>query len=326
MRRKRSLEKQYNKWGIIFSIPFVLAFLIFHLWPMANTVLYAFCDLKHTAVIDNPQLLVSKGLPWYKNFADLFKTSSFWIALRHTFKFWILQTIPEFILAFWLAAMMTDRRLKIKGRSIFKSAFFFPNLMTGTTLGYLILVNVITSMITVVITLLTAASMNGFGVTEADFELLLSEHFQIIVVGIFKHIGITFIYAIVGVTSVPVELFEAAELDGSSRLHTFFHITLPSMRPILFFIVIISIVDGLGISEIPDMIGDTYSVMRTSLTLMSYLQNILGMGNAYDRASAFCLVMLAMSAAMSALVYFFLIRDKYDAKLKRQMKKKMAGN
>ena len=98
------------------------------------------------------------------------------------------------------------------------------------------------------------------------------------------------------------------------------------MRPILFFIVIISIVDGLGISEIPDMIGDTYSVMRTSLTLMSYLQNILGMGNAYDRASAFCLVMLAMSAAMSALVYFFLIRDKYDAKLKRQMKKKMAGN
>ena len=326
MRRKRSLEKQYNKWGIIFSIPFIVAFLIFHLWPMANTVLYAFCDLKHTAIIDNPQLLVSKGLPWYKNFADLFKTSSFWIALRHTFKFWILQTIPEFILAFWLAAMMTDRRLKIKGRSLFKSAFFFPNLMTGTTLGYLILVNVITSMITVVITLLTAASMNGFGVTEADFELLLSEHFQIIVVGIFNHIGITFIYAIVGVTSVPVELFEAAELDGSSRLHTFFHITLPSMRPILFFIVIISIVDGLGISEIPDMIGDTYSVMRTSLTLMSYLQNILGMGNAYDRASAFCLVMLAMSAAMSALVYFFLIRDKYDAKLKRQMKKKMAGN
>lgn len=325
MRRKRSLEKQYNKWGIIFSIPFIVAFLIFHLWPMANTVLYAFCDLKHTAIIDNPQLLVSKGLPWYKNFADLFKTSSFWIALRHTFKFWILQTIPEFILAFWLAAMMTDRRLKIKGRSLFKSAFFFPNLMTGTTLGYLILVNVITSMITVVITLLTAASMNGFGVTEADFELLLSEHFQIIVVGIFNHIGITFIYAIVGVTSVPVELFEAAELDGSSRLHTFFHITLPSMRPILFFIVIISIVDGLGISEIPDMIGDTYSVMRTSLTLMSYLQNILGMGNAYDRASAFCLVMLAMSAAMSALVYFFLIRDKYDAKMKRQLKKKMAG-
>ena len=72
--------KHKDKWGIIFSIPFVLAFLVFHLWPMANTVLYAFCDLKHTAVIDNPQLMVSKGLPWYKNVADLFKTSSFWSA------------------------------------------------------------------------------------------------------------------------------------------------------------------------------------------------------------------------------------------------------
>lgn len=326
MSRKLSIERRYNKWGIIFSIPFIVAFLIFHLWPMANTVLYAFCDLKHTEITDNPQLLVSKGLPWYKNFADLFKTSTFMIGLKNTFKFWICQTIPEFILAFWLAAMMTDRRLKIKGRSVFKSAFFFPNLMTGTTLGYLILVNVIVAMSGVVINMLIAASMNGFGVTDADFEMLLSEHFQIIVVGIFKHIGITFIYAMVGFTSVPVELFEAAELDGSSRLHTFFHITLPSIRPILFFIIIISIVDGLGISEIPQMIGDTYSVMRTSMTLMTYLQNILGMGSAYDRASAFCLVMLAMSAVMSAIVYFFLIRDKYDAKLKRQMKKKLAAN
>lgn len=326
MGRKRSIEKKYNKWGIIFSIPFIAAFLIFHLWPMANTFLFAFCDLKHTAIIDEPELLVSKGLPWYKNFTDLVTTSTFTIALKNTFKFWICQTIPEFILAFWLAAMMTDRRLKIKGRSVFKSAFFFPNLMTGTTLGYLVLVNIIAAVSGVIVNLLIAATMNGFGVTEADWQFLLSEHLRIIVVGVFKHIGITFIYAIVGMTSVPVELFEAAELDGSSRLHTFFHITLPCMRPILFFIVVISIVDGLGISEIPSMLGDTFSIMRTSMTLMIYLQNILGLGSAYDRASAFCLIMLAISAVLSGLVYFFLIRDKYDAKLKRQMKKKLRTN
>ena len=125
-------------------------------------------------------------------------------------------------------------------------------------------------------------------------------------------------------TSIPVEIFEAAEMDGSSRLNTFFRITLPCMRPILFFIVVLSVIDGLAISDIPSMIGRPYDVMRTSLTLMTYLQNILGMGNAYDRASAFCLILLAMSAVISALIYFFLIRDKYDAKLKRQMKKKLS--
>ena len=124
-------------------------------------------------------------------------------------------------------------------------------------------------------------------------------------------------------TSIPVEIFEAAEMDGSSRLNTFFRITLPCMRPILFFIVVLSVIDGLAISDIPSMIGNPYDVRRTSLTMMTYLQNILGMGSAYDRASAFCLILLAMSAVISALIYFFLIRDKYDAKLKRQMKKKL---
>ena len=318
MSKKRSLEKHYNRWGYFFSIPFVAAFLIFHLWPMANTVLYAFCDLKHTALVDNPQLLVSKG------FADLFKTSSFSIAFKNTFKFWICQTIPEFILAFWLAAMMTDRRLRIKGRSVFKIAFFFPNLMTGSTLGFLILGNIIASVAGVLSYVLMAAAMNGFGVTEADFELLLSEHVLIIAAGVFVHFGITFIYAVAGMTSIPVEIFEAAEIDGSSRLHTFFHITLPCMRPILFFIMVLSVIDGLAISDIPSMIGNPNSVLRTSLTLMTYLQNILGMGNAYDRASAFCLILLALSAVLSGLIYFFLIRDKYDAKLKRQMKKKLS--
>lgn len=321
MSKKRSLEKHYNRWGYFFSIPFIAAFLIFHLWPMANTVLYAFCDLKHTALVDNPQLLVSKGLPWYKNFADLFKTSSFAIAFKNTFKFWICQTIPEFILAFWLAAMMTDRRLKIKGRSLFKTSFFFPNLMTGSTLGFLILGNIIASVAGVISYVLIAASMDGFGVTEADFELFLSEHVLIIAAGVFVHFGITFIYAVAGMTSIPVEIFEAAEIDGSSRRHTFFHITLPCMRPILFFIMVLSVVDGLAISDIPSMIGRPNDVMRTSLTLMTYLQNILGMGNAYDRASAFCLILLALSAVLSGLIYFFLIRDKYDARIKRQMKK-----
>ena len=110
-------------------------------------------------------------------------------------------------------------------------------------------------------------------------------------------------------------------MDGSSRLNTFFRITLPCMRPILFFIAVLSVVDGLAISDIPAMMSNPYDVMRTNLTMMTFLQNILGMGNAYDRASAFCLILLAMSAAISGIIYFVLIRDRYDAKLKRLNRK-----
>ena len=196
--------------------------------------------------------------------------------------------------------------------------------MTGSTLGFLVLGNIIATVSGVVSFILVSGTIDGFGVTYKDFEIFLSEHFLIIATGVFVHFGITFIYAVAGMTSIPVEIFEAAEMDGSSRLNTFFKITLPCMRPILFFIVVLSVIDGLAISDIPSMIGRPNDVMRTSLTMMTYLQNILGMGNAYDRASAFCLILLAMSAVISAGIYFFLIRDKYDARLKRQLKKKLS--
>ena len=321
MSRKNQIERHYSKWGYIFAIPFVVAFLVFHFWPLLCTVYYAFCDLKHTVVIDNPQLLVSKGLPWYKNFSDLFRTKTIVSAFKNTFLFWIAQTIPEWIMAFWLAAMMTDRRLKIKGRWLFKTAFFFPNLMNGTAIGYLVVTNFIGFVGSTVGYIFMAAMMNGFGITEQDLELFTSERFYIVVLSIFMHFGITFIYAVVGMTSVPVEIFEAAEMDGAGWFNTFFRITLPCMRPIMFFIVIVTVVDGLGMSDIPGMLGNPYDSMQRSITLMNYLYNILGFGNAYDRASAFCLILLALSAGISSIIYFTLIRDKYEAKLARQRRR-----
>lgn len=321
MRKKKSIERHYNKWGVIFAIPFIAAFLIFQLLPLGNTVRFAFCSLKHTPYPYNPPSLVSQGLPWYDNFTGLFKTSTFRISLMNTFHFWLAQTIPEYIIAFWLAAMMTDRRLKLKGRSLFKTGFFFPNLMAGSTVGSLVFANVTAFVGSTVTTLLIISLMNGFGVTEKDFNFFLSQQFFIIFVSVFMHMGITFIYAIAGMTSIPVEIFEAAEIDGSSRPHTFFHITLPCMRPILFFIVVLSVVDGLAMCDIPSTLGDPYDITRKTETLMMYLQNLLSRGSAYGKASAFCIILLGISAITCGLIYFFLIRDKYDAKLKRAIRK-----
>ena len=321
MSSKKSLERHYNKWGYIFVLPFFLAFLIFSFWPLACTVYYAFCDLKHTILVDGATPLTSLGLPWYKNFKDLLRTSTFAISIKNTFIFWICQVIPEWIFAFWLAAMMTDRRLKTKGRTVFRTAYFFPNLMSGSTLGYLVLDNIIAVVGSTVTLALIAAAINGFGVTEQDFKFFLSEPFVIVLVSIFVHFGITFIYALVGMTSIPVEIFEAAEMDGSTRLNTFFKITLPCMRPILFFIVVLSVVDGLNMSDIPAMLVNPYDVTRKGVTMMVFLQNMFHRGNLWDRASALSLVLMVISAAVSGLIYFLLIRDRYEAKLRRMNRK-----
>ncbi len=314
MGKKIYLEKRYSKWGYIFVIPFFVIFLIFHFWPLASTVYYAFCYLKH-AGNTNPQFLPLIGQPWYKNFAEIFKSQSFHDAFKNTFIFWIGETIPHWILAFWLAALITDRRLRIKGRMIFKTAFFMPKLVPGTIFE--------TQMIfgTAVGMFIMACMMNGFGIMPEDLEFLTSVQFLIIVISIFFQFGITFIYAIAGITGIPVEIFEAAEIDGANRVQTFFRITLPCMRPMLFFISVVTIVDGLGMIDIPGAFG-LFDTFRRNLTLMQYLENQAFMGSyAYDRASAASVILLFMYGIIAWLVYFFLIRDKDEAKLKRQIRK-----
>ena len=322
MKKKMQIERHYAKWGYIFAIPFVAAFLIFHLWPMATTFLYAFCDLKHTVITDNPPLLVSEGLPWYKNFKDLFATKTIVSAFKNTFFFWIAQTIPEWILAFWLAAMMTDRRLKVKGRWLFKTAFFFPNLMTGSSIGYLVLGNIIGFIGTTAGIVITAAMIDGFKISATDLEFFTSDRFFIIMVSIFMHFGITFIYAVVGMTSIPVEIFEAAEMDGSSRLNTFFRITLPLLRPILLFVMITSLIGGLQMFDVPQVLTNGKgNPVRMSMTLIMYLNNPLYSKN-FGMAGALSVFLFIITGILSLIVYKFSVQENVDEVKRRDRNKK----
>ena len=321
MSKKVEMEKRYSKWGYIFVIPFVVLFLVFHFVPMASTCYYAFCDLKNQVGNYDPKFLPLIGEPWYRNFAEVFKAVSFRDAFKNTLFFWLAEMIPEWIIAFWLAAVMTDRRLKIKGRKIFRSAFIFPKIVAGSGAGNVLLNHMIMFVGTGVGFVLMASMMNGFGITEKDVEFFTSMPFFIIVVSIFVHFGIVFIYAVAGITGIPVEIFEAAEMDGANRIQTFFRVTLPCMKPMMFFITVVSIVDGLGMVDIPSMFG-AFDTFRRNLTLMMYVENQAFMGSyIYDRASAASLIMLCIYGSLATAVYFIFIRDKDEVQI-RKMKRK----
>ena len=168
---------------------------------------------------------------------------------------------------------------------------------------------------------------NRFGFEPEDFEFFTSVQFFIIIVTVFLQFGITFIYAIAGITGIPVEIFEAAEMDGADRVQTFFRITLPCMKPMLFFITIVSIIEGLGMADVPRAFG-SFDSLRKNLTLMMYLENQAFMGSyAYDRAAAASVIQLGIYLLIAGIVYFILIRDKDEARLKkiaRQQKREAA--
>ena len=181
MARKVQLKNHYAKWGYIFAIPFVVAFLAFHLYPLLRTFLIAFTDLRGAG---NTELhfLPETGNPLFKNFMDLATNNMFKKALTNTFFFWICETIPEWILAFWLASAMTDRRLKIKAKMLFKTSFFMPKILSGYIMG-IFLIGYISEIVGRLFEFIVISSaINGFGIQPEDLEFMWSIPFFIIVI------------------------------------------------------------------------------------------------------------------------------------------------
>lgn len=321
MAKKNRLKNRYNKWGYIFAIPFVVLFLVFQMWPLLCTIAYAFCDMRRFGCI--PRFLPSIGEPWYRNFQQVFESVSFNDAFRNTWVFFIAQVIPEWCIAFWLAAMVTDRRMKMKGRLVFKTAFFLPKLFQGSALGGVLLGHIIATATTAVMYATIAAEIDGFGVDLQDIKFFMSVRFLTVVASVFIHFGITFIYAVAGITSIPVELFEAAEMDGATRVQTFFRVTLPSMKPMMFFIAVVTLVEGLGMSDVPAAFG-AFDSLRRNLTMMMYIQNQAFMGTyIFDRAAAASLILLLMCGVIAVIIYLAFMKDWDEAKLKRLQKKEV---
>ena len=122
----------YAKYGYIFSLPFILAFIIFTLYPVIYTILLGFTDFKGMGKVNFH--FIEHPLD---NFIEILKTPTFITALKNTATLWIWNFIPQILLALLLAAIFTNNRNKIKGQGFFKVIFYMPNIITAATVAVL---------------------------------------------------------------------------------------------------------------------------------------------------------------------------------------------
>ena len=306
---KRIKSVSYAKYGYIFSIPFVLTFLFFSLYPTLFTAVIGFTDLKGVTAVDYKYLAEP-----FENFAKIFNNVTFQNSLVNTITIWTINFIPQIGLALLLTAWFTSRGRRIRGQGAFKVMFYMPNIITASTVAILY------------------ACMFGYPVGPANDILtslgLLSQPFDFttspwaakLVVSFIQFwmwYGYTAIVLISGVLGINPELFESSEIDGASSRQTFFHITLPCLRTILVFTMITSLIGGLNMFDIPKLYiwngGPVNSTMTTSVFI--YAQAFSG-SYLYNRAAAASMIMFVIIAVLSAIV-FYLMRDRYEARAMR---------
>ena len=289
----------YSKWGYLFILPFFLAFFIFQLIPLVSTVYYSFFEYYRSGLkVIGPTPV---GLANYK---ALFE-SDFLKYTGNTIILWLAGFIPQIVISLLLAAWFTDLRLKIRGKQFFKVVIYMPNLIMASAFAMLFF---------------ALFSANGpvnhalinMGILKEPFRFLSSvagARGLVALMNFLMWFGNTTILLMAAVMGINPSLFEAAELDGCTPTQTFFKITLPMIRPILVYVLITSMIGGLQMFDVPQILTNGKGTPdRTVTTIIMYLNNHLYSKN-YGMAGAISVVLFIICAILCLLVYFNLNKE-----------------
>lgn len=308
---KKSIS--YAKWGYIFILPFFVVFIVFNLIPLVSTVYNSFFE-NYMALGGTVQ--VGPTFVGMDNYSALFE-QDLGKYFMNTFIIWILGFVPQIIFSLLFASWFTDLRLKLKTGG-YKVIFYLPNVIMAAAMGMLFF---------------TMFSQNGpmnsiyMSLTGSDAPYMFfnnqnSQRAIIALINFLMWYGNTTIMLMAAINGIDPSLYESAQIDGATPSKTFWHITIPLIRPILLYVLITSLIGGLQMYDVPQIITKNgESVNRTSMTIVMYLQKHLFSKN-YGMAGALS-VMLFIVAAVLSLIIFALMKDSTATKKK---KKKKGGN
>lgn len=305
--RKKGVN--YAKYGYIFALPFVIAFVVCSLYPIIYTIMISFTDLKgmgNTSLnfLDNP----------LQNYQQVLGNRLFQTALKNTALIWLMNFVPQLLLGLVLAVWFTSRNYRLKGQGAFKVLFYMPNIITAATIAILFysLFQYPTGPINDV--------LQTLGIIQEPVNFLqYSPWFARGIVAFIQFwmwYGYTMLILISGILGLNPELFEAAEMDGATSLQTFFKITLPNLRSIMLFMLVTSMIGGLQMFDIPKLFangGPDNATLTTSLFI--YNQAFTGK-YFYARAAAASMILFAIIAVFASII-FYLMRDKDEIKARK---------
>jgi len=283
----------YAKWGYVFILPFFVTYFIFSLIPLVDTIRNSFYEYYTSGLkvigpnwvgLDNYISLLSTDLPKYA-----------W----NTCIMWIMGFIPQIVIALLLAAWFTDARLKIHGKQFFKVVIYLPNLIMASAFAMLFFA--LFSNAGPVNNILM--SMGWIKEPIRFMETTLGARTLVGLMNFLMWFGNTTIMLMAAIMGINPSIFEAAELDGCTHTQMFFKITLPQIRPLLTYTLITSLIGGLQMFDVPQILTNGQGAPdRTTMTLIMFLNNHLKSKN-YGMAGALSVYLFVISGILCFFVY-----------------------
>lgn len=292
--KTKSKGMSYAKWGYIFLAPFFITFFIFQFWPLATTIYYSFFEYFRSGL-----KIIGPNFVGLKNYAAMIREVPKYFS--NTMIMWLMGFIPQIIVSLVLAAWFTDLRLKLRFQGFFKTVIYMPNLIMASAFAMLFFTlfsNAETGPINSILLKL--------GIVAEPVRWLSNVWTARGLVGLMNFLmwfGNTTIILMAAIMGVDPGLYEAAQLDGASSTTMFWRITIPLIRPLLVYTLITSLIGGLQMFDVPQILTNGQGTPdRTSMTLIMFLNNHLKSRN-YGMAGALSVFLFIVSGILCFFVY-----------------------
>lgn len=270
-----------------FISPFFILFSIFGLYPIFFTIYLSF--FKWDAL--GPMKYV--GL---KNYELITTDPTFWISFTNTLIMGVMGTVPQIILALLLAVLLQSGMTRFK--KTFRILFFMPN---------------ITSIVAVTLVFSTLFGnngminwmLNGLGIESMAFNSgWWGVKIAISTMVMWRWTGYNAIIFLSGLQSIPMDLYEAARIDGANRTQQLTYITLPLLKPFIVFVTLISTIGALQLFTEPYVFlgqSGTGSTRQEGVTMVTYLYSEAFRNGFFGTAAATAVMLFLVTIIFSVL-------------------------
>lgn len=276
------MEKAVKKYWPIFLLPTMAAFLIGFIIPFIEGIYLSFCNF--TTIKDAKFVGI-------QNYIEAFKDSNFLGSFKFTTLFAIVSLVLINVLAFLIALALTQN---IKGKNIFRTVFFMPNLIGGIVLGYV-----------------WQLIFDGIFV-KFDTALKLNEtlgFWGLVILVAWQQIGYMMIVYIAGLQAIPGDIQEAAMIDGATRMQRLFRITIPNMMPSITICTFLTITNSFKLFDQNLALTGGEPLHKTEMLALNIYSTFYGRVGAEGVGQAKAVVFFIIVVAIG-LLQLKLTRDK----------------
>lgn len=225
--------------GLWLVLPAIAIMVFFNIYPFIETVRLSF----YQYVLTKPDY---KAVVGFANYIALFKDYNFYESLKVTVIYVFAAVIVEMIVGFWIASILNR---DIPGKNIFTSIFLIPIAMTPVIIGFFWRA-ALTPEFGIIGYLLKSIGLGKLVPIEGFIGKTTTALPLVILVDIWQWISFVVLITLAGLRSLPLEPFEAAEVDGANDWQKFRFITIPLLKPVLMVVLLFRTMDSFRIFDI----------------------------------------------------------------------------